>query len=250
MENTVSKRKENNRLMDLYISASGIKDFLSCSVKYYFRRYFKDRSKQNDPMAVGSIVHSVVENEWKSEELALKLAKKEKMCYNISENSSKRSDRLVKNFFKYFASGLSDDDIIEMNFNIPLEDGVFAVGKLDRVMPSSGRAVDWKTGSKDPTTLSYDPQFIYYNWAYKQLFGKYPNSLEYASLTTGKIIQYKHYEINENILMNNIIPHMIKRIRKGDFIYDGRLKFGYICTHCNFKEFCWDELASRNTTFG
>ncbi len=54
-----------------YISASAIKDYLTCSMRYCNRRYHKSEGIATPAMLMGSVVHDALEKEWRSEGRAL-----------------------------------------------------------------------------------------------------------------------------------------------------------------------------------
>lgn len=232
--------------MPLYLSASSIKAYLNCSRMYYHRRYNKKEAKSFPAMDMGTVAHATLETYWRDRAEALAFAEKESYEYNLGVVEMKKVAIFVNTFFDNFTSLVGEKDEIELEFKIPIAENVFVVGKMDRVT-LSGLVIDWKTNARPPKNISNDPQFILYSWAYEQLFNKKPVAVFFASLSKGTLIKYRENEANVNILMNNVIPSMIKTIEEDNFICEGRIRQSAPCFMCSFKEFCWNELDSRNT---
>lgn len=227
--------------MEIYLSASSIKSYMTCSAQYYFRRYHSDEGVQTQPMAIGSATHEIVENYWRKEEEAFDRV--EEICAKHSVKSTTKVYGFIENFFKHFEPMLSENDKIEERFKIPMEEGVYMVGKWDRVVPG-GILFDWKTSKRTPNSIANDIQFMIYHKAYKDKTGKEPLAVYFASLTSGRLIKYEPNESYVDILYNEIIPNMLMSIREGRFSKEGLLKYFSPCTHCTFKDYCWNELAS------
>jgi len=233
--------------MKLYLSASAIKDYLSCSMKYYNRRYHKSEGVTTPPMLMGSVVHEAIEREWRNEDTALALAESDLQKTDIYSSHIKDTRMYVSNFFKFFAPIVKETDTVELNFKIPYAKDIFLIGKIDRIIHEDNVAVDWKTGKRPPSPMAItaDPQFILYNWAYKSLYKRTP-LLYHASLYKGKLSRYIHSDENEFVLFKEIIPAMIEDIVAGDYVRSGLLQWNSPCKYCTYKEYCWNELASRN----
>lgn len=232
--------------MTSYISASAIKDFLVCSARYFCRRYHKTQTKLSPAVIRGQIAHEVLETEWKEKDLAMVLADEKMSAYDIGKSDKEKIYHYIENFFIHFSSFLTDKDIIEKSFKIPFQRDVFLVGKWDRLVPDN-LVFDWKTGYKTPRTLSYDPQFILYDWAYKKVYSKEP-LLYYASLKDGTLVKYREKKDNVILLFDKIIPHMLSQIEQRNFVCEGVLKYNMPCRICLYQEFCWDELVGRDFT--
>ena len=217
---------------------------MACSSQYYFRRYYKEEGVQTEPMAIGSAAHELIEKYWRNEKEALD--KVESVCDKYSVKTRGKVYLFVENFFKHFEPLVSENDSIEENFKVPMGDDIYMVGKWDRVIPG-GILFDWKTNKRTPNNIDKDIQFMIYHKSYWIKTGQEPRATYFASLNSGRLIRYNYNESYANILYNQIIPDMIANIREGRFSKEGMLKYFPPCNFCTFKEYCWNELASRNS---
>jgi len=174
------------------LSASLIKDYLSCRKKGFYRINHPEQAIKTDDMIIGEIVHKVIEEDWNKDMLfALEHAQKIKEGYNIVDPDPKRLNRLnrcIKNFFINFKYLIRNDDEIEKFFRVPfLEDIAIMTGKMDRVTKDV-IIIDWKTGGTFPKSIDNDIQFIIYYISYKQIYKEYPKKVFFVSLDKGKLI--------------------------------------------------------------
>lgn len=233
--------------MTLYLSASAIKDYLSCSMRYFCRRYHKSEGVTTPAMLLGSVVHKAIEVEWRDKDRALALAKDLAEKEDLTTDLQASAQMYVRKFFSSFASILKETDTIELDFKIKYAEDVYLIGKIDRIIHEDNVVIDWKTGKRPPSPMAItsDPQFILYNWAYRKLYKKVP-LLYHASLYKGKLSRYVRSGKNEFVLFNEIIPTMVEDITKGKYVRSGLLRWNSPCRNCTYKEYCWNELASRN----
>lgn len=229
--------------MTLYLSASSIKDWLSCKRKYYYRTNFRWEGEVTEPLIIGRAVHEAIEKNWKDKDSALESL----MFMDLSEDLISKSSRFVNNFFRYFRDMVSEEDKIEQDFKVKYDQDIYIVGKWDRILPTK-EIIDWKTSKWIPSTLNDDPQFIIYYESYKQVFGEYPNRLLFGGLDKGKLVNYYPDQLFTNVLYNDVIPDMIESAYKNEANRDGMFKkdYGKInCTYCQFYSFCMKELEEE-----
>lgn len=230
--------------MNLRLSASMIKDFLSCQKKAYFRLNAPEEQEQTYQMAVGSIVHDTLEKYWNDYDKAIEFADNQIKRYNLKRGVSVVYKSLG-NFFDNFTYLVHDTDEVERYFKVPYSAEVNLVGKFDRIT-KDGVLIDWKTGGIVPTDISSDAQFILYEYAYKKIFGDYPKRIFYVSLPSVKIIPYERNEALANQLFNEVIPYVIENlsynIKNNSFVRNGL--FGYkTCDNCPFSDICYKEIG-------
>lgn len=230
----------------IYLSASSINNYLSCSMKHFLRVNFKGDEENTFPLRFGSLIHDVIEKEWKDYEKALKLAENLMKEYNISAQNRGKIELHLSNFFSSFNYYLSDDDKVEEEFRIKLQDDVVLLGRLDRVTPE-GLVFDWKTSNSVPRTLTDSTQFIIYNYAFKKMYGKEPTGVFFASLKTGQLVKYNKDEFIEKSLFDDLIPTIINDIKSERYTRDGLFNYFSACKYCTYKEFCLGELASGDS---
>lgn len=228
--------------MSIHLSASLINDYISCNKKVYYRIQHPELAIPDRYMVIGDIVHHALEGYWDSREKAIEFSFGE-LYKRIPEDKSalKFTEKCLGTFFDNFIAYVSKDDKIEQRFKIPYEKDIFIVGKMDRI--SNGSVFDWKTARKPSTDISGDIQFILYDWAYKQIYGKEPSGVYYAALTNGSIIKYKHDNVAKTVLFSEIIPQILDSIRRGDYTANG--VFRRSCYGCSYSETCLEELRNR-----
>jgi CRISPR/Cas system-associated exonuclease Cas4 (RecB family) len=228
------------------LSATLIKDILSCSKKGWYRINKPDLAAPSRKMALGSVVHSVLETHWRNENAAFKQAGNlsvgydEEFLFEVEEYTSK--------FFSTFKDLCTETDLIEYSFNgVSLGSGVELVGKIDRCNTESGIVLDWKTSSKTPPSIDTDIQFILYEYAYTSMFGKKPNFVALANLGSGKLVKLEYNELAQAELFDRIIPKVVGIIKTGNYTRDGMYGVGYlnkkpvessVCSFCSFKSHC------------
>lgn len=223
--------------MPLYLSASAISDFLDCSQRYYYRTTQKEQAISSNDMLVGTIVHEMIEKYWNDEAKAREELVVQLKFFNLPATSVGKATTSLETFFSLFFPLLSEDDLIEYKFKLPLEKDVFLVGKIDRV--SNGNLFDWKTSTTPPSDISKDIQFILYSEAYRRLSGSDPIAVYYASLTTGKLIKLRQNEVLTKLLFDEIIPSMTDIVTNKFFSRQGLFKNR--CHFCSFKDVCYEE---------
>jgi RecB family exonuclease len=220
----------------IYLSASSIKDFISCERKYWYRRFASDRRATSIEAETGTVVHKAIEKYWNKPKQGYNYLSRYKEPYD-----SKKAVRALDTFYDKFQSLLSKDDLVEHEFSLPYSVGVDLIGMFDRVTPM-GIIYDWKTNNKLPVNLSSDPQFILYYYAYKNLHGKPPASLYFASLKFGRLVKFNYNKTKEDILLKEIIPDMLEHIDAEKFNPTGVFRFT-TCKYCFFKEHCHKSLG-------
>src|SRR3990172_5224830 len=145
------------------ISASGIKDYISCSNRYQYRRERNSLAQSTPEKLVGKIVHEVLADYWNESDI-LDLAINVASGYNLDTYYENRIVELIKNFKEVPDLWLGESDLIERTFRENHYSGAEVWGMLDRIT-EDGLILDWKTSSVYPLELHKAPQFIVYDWA-------------------------------------------------------------------------------------
>ena len=223
--------------MSINISASLIRDYLECRSKIFYRINYPETSISNKEMILGSIVHSSIEKYWGLIPAAGWYAIDEvKKRFGEDKESEKFVLDCIHVFFKNFRQYLSSiDDKTELKFKIPFSDGVYIVGKIDRIT-KDGLVFDWKTNRRTPKSINNDPQFILYHWAYSKLYNKTPVAVYYASLTDGSLLMLDIKKEFYGHLFDEIIPAIVQDIKSHNLPKTGI--FTGDCFRCPYKETC------------
>lgn len=228
----------------VFISAYLLKDYMECPKKVYYRINYPDSSVQNQDMAAGSIVHSTLELHWKSRDEARIYALSEIESHFLDPRRASKVVTCVENFFDFFFNIVTEKDLIEYRFKIPYGSRVFLVGKIDRITPLGGMAIDWKTSTDTKGDLSRDPQFILYRYVQKELFGTEESSLIRANLTDGSVTSYVADPMFEYYLLGEVISSAIRSVDNS--IYPPTGMFSGKCHRCSYKRICWNKLGVQD----
>lgn len=233
--------------MPIYVSASALKDFVSCSQKVYFRIFETGEAVPSREMKMGTIAHKVLEKAWNNERSAYDLV--EKLCDDggLDRTSRNSVHHFIGTYFERFNIMVQNDDKIEKRFKVKLYDDVYLVGVFDRV--TRGTVIDWKTTAKPPKKIDGDIQFILYDIAYNLIYNKPAEGLYLAALSDGSLVRYSESKQHSTVLMEQIVPEFVETVRKKSFKKEGL--FNGACYRCPYKLQCLggdvkSELVSGN----
>lgn len=230
--------------MKVYISASSLSDFISCSQKVFYRINKPFKEIPSREMKLGIAVHKAIELGWNDKKLAEKTVEEQCKKLGLSKTDFDISKTMINNFFSLFRDLLKEEDLVEQNFKLSLYDDVYLVGKMDRI--SGGSVFDWKTG-KLPRSIDNSTQCMVYEFAYNKLYNKSPTNIFMASLIEGRLVKYNRNDFYVTEIFEKIIPRMVKTIRENSYERVGM--FNHSCFRCQFKQGCLggiDELDSSN----
>src|SRR4030067_1226088 len=224
--------------MKIYLSPTAIKDFMTCEKKYFYKRDYKEFEEKSVYLVIGGLVHSVVEKYWYDEEKAWEYLHKEINNNSLGEYYEK-FEKSMKSLFSNFNQLLNKNDIVEYKFTYPHNTDVSIVGRIDRIVAEE-YIIDWKTGYTLPKTIDTDPQALIYYEAFYRRFGKYPKDIYYIYLEQNKILKYHYNSVYSNLLNNEIIPNMLRKIKDNSFTHTGI--FTTACNNCEMRKFCYGNL--------
>lgn len=230
--------------MTVFLSASSISDFISCSqkVKYRFSKTLQIPTKG---MTIGRIAHKAIEEGWRYKPATYDAIRKMASDNNLTKSDVVNLEFMMDIFFLNFKPSLRDDDLVEYSFKLHLYDDVFIVGKIDRI--SNGNIFDWKTSSKIPKRTDNDVQCIIYDYAYTRIFGEPPKSVNVCSLSKGNLVPYMKKDIYVKEVFENIIPRMIRTVKNSSFERTGM--FNHSCFMCPYKHVCLGRGVERELDY-
>lgn len=219
----------------IYLSATGIKDFLACSQKYYWRMSSAEESETSDDMLVGNVFHKLMQTSALATDFEKQAFEQAKV---ITEQKAYQKfffcvDEWCNGNLKETLN-LSPDDEVEKYFRIKIDEDVAITGKIDRIT-KDGVVIDWKTARKTPSNINNDIQFLLYRWAFHKIYGKYPAKVLYVSSFDGSIIPLKVTN-SYQYMLDVLIPGVIRQVKAGNF-YKSGLYTGE-CYMCSYKSFC------------
>lgn len=222
--------------MTINVSASALKDFLSCSRKVHYRIFEPGVSIPTREMLMGSITHKVLEKAWDDKTRAVGMI--DTLCRKESIDEIGRNSVLhfVHTYFDKFSPLVTKDDKIEKRFKVKLWDDVYLVGVFDRI--SRGLVIDWKTDANPPKKIDNHVQFIIYNIAYEMVYEQEPVGIYLAALKDGSLVKYRESLLYKEVILNELIPDYVEVVRKRNFVREGI--FNGACFRCPYKEPCLD----------
>ena len=237
----------------IYLSASSIKDFISCERKYWYRRYGKGHGEITEAADRGTAVHKVIEKYWDNPDDGFEFLN---TLYSNENFNLIKAQTALDSFYTNFRNLCGKDDLIEEKFKIDFTKGVKIIGVFDRVLPTKV-IFDWKTNRSVPRNLESDVQFMLYYHAYTKLHDRPPAAVYFASLTAGRLVRFKYNPELFFILYNEIIPDMLENIKKKKFNPTGLYRYT-TCKYCFYRNHCHqtlgvekrNELDSKEFNFG
>ena len=90
--------------MPIFISASLLEDFVSCSKRVYYRTNKPEQHIQSPEMVIGEVVHSAIERYWDNHDLAINFAHTELSLRSTGDLTSlEYADKCIGNYFSNFS---------------------------------------------------------------------------------------------------------------------------------------------------
>lgn len=230
---------EENKL----ISASRIKTFLACPMKYYYKYVLRLPEKKNVFAANGTACHKSIERgHVLKQEGVDPLSDQHKADVVNTYNSIMQEESLdiedLGNFQTVYKDGIRmvgnytferDPVVNEYYFQVEIQ-GITFIGYIDQWYDWG--FIDLKTNRQKPQkiVLNNDPQFILYNQVFKELTGEYPKEIYWHHLRTGEDINVNPGDMSS---IMRAVDSMLK-------IEEEPYKIvGYQCNYCDFKEKCF-----------
>lgn len=223
----------------IHLSPSSIKDYLTCTKRFYYRYNFSELGIQTEAMAVGNLIHKVIESYWNDSAAGYNSLDKMLVEFNVNPINLKKIRFCLDVFYSSYVGMLTPEDGIEESFKFKHPLDVQITGRFDRRVPNSNILIDWKTGDKVPYTINNDIQFILYHIAYKKLYNKTP-VIYMINLPKNKVVSYTHTFRYEDELMNQIIPDIVDNMKEAKSYTRGGY-YNNACGNCIFKQACWEE---------
>lgn len=231
----------------MYLSATSIKDYLSCPQKFEYRLQGEEQ-EANAYFVRGIAVHETIENQnlettgeaksWFLERFSeLVNERNPEFPYrNTFSSMAQESYQMLDNYYNIIHPSQPPIRQVELFFNVSIGEIEFS-GKIDQIR--DGSIYDWKTTMKplDDVVRVADYQFTLYDMAYKELYGEYPRHTYYGHLYEGKLIELERTQEDYDYLYS-VASQITVAIEEEIFPrnYD---KYG--CFYCPFKHLCFDE---------
>lgn len=226
------------------VSASKINLFRECGKRYYYR-YIEGLDQGNNIYAAfGSALHAAIQM-YHTEGKEPYATFSETLRQIVETENVSQANLLTqflvegKEVLKFAQWKLFKPKEVELEFKLPFpnKENPIAVmhGFIDMVN-LDGSIVDHKSNKKKPsfTTLSVNPQFSIYRWAYNELYGELPTKMYWDHLRTGELIEV--IQPTYDILIHRLAEDVESIISTEKF---ARKPYDSVCYMCPFKELCY-----------
>ncbi len=234
----------------LYLSATGIKDFLDCPKRSKYRRDKKESAVIDVHVDFGGIVHTAIEDfDTYDEALEFSLAEWETR-YNTNSFMGKTTKtpksfrKMFKGYYNEILPAITHDgfEIAEKEIMVehvaPFDSNIMLIGKFDRIQTE--KIWDWKTSMKPPDVYDLqDFQFYFYDYLFRLVYDMEPE-LYYGYLYGGSTHKI---EINKTMQDNTL--DLIKHV--ADEMYEGieHRVTGYQCRRCFYRGICYSDMVNE-----
>jgi len=235
----------------LRLSASKIKTYKDCPLKFKFSYVLQVPTKARPYFDLGSSVHAVAEHLTKlqmegaepTEKLAFKILAKEWNASSFQsetqENQAKeKAKEMIKTYLKWISENKNSPVAAEQPFRIEIE-GVPFTGFIDRVekTPEGKLAVvDFKTGGvyENSKSIRVDSQMNIYALGVEKQYGELPEKTSLFYLKHDKIVD-NPIEKSQVESVKETIGDIVKSILNEEF----EATPGYqVCRNCEYWSIC------------
>jgi CRISPR/Cas system-associated exonuclease Cas4 (RecB family) len=236
----------------LYLSATGIKDFLDCPRRSKYRRDNPESAIINDNVVFGGIVHEAIEK-FDAYEPALE--------YSIAEwdrirNSNSFMDKvnkppksfrkMFKGYYNEILPNISADGFevsqkeIMVEHVAPFDPNVMLIGKFDRIQ--TDKVWDWKTSRKPPDIYDkQDFQFYFYDYLFRLIYDMEPE-IYYGYIYGGSC-----HKIEFNSTMQQNTVELVKHVANEMYAGIDHRVAGYQCRGCFDRDICYNDMLNEQT---
>lgn len=236
---------------DLRLSASKIKTYLDCPLKFKFANILEVPSPPRTYFDIGTSVHAVAEHLTElqkegtapTEALALEILDKE---WNSNAFQSETQDKqakekareMVKAYLKWIEQNPNVPMAVEQRFTIEIGGVPFngAIDRIEKTPDGEFEVVDFKTGGVYETskTIKEDPQMNIYAMGTQKLHNKLPKKASLFYLKHDKIVPY---EITEDQVekVKESISGKVKDILNEEFKATPSYQ---VCRNCEYWDIC------------
>ncbi len=235
----------------LRLSASKIKTYRDCPLKFKFSYVLQAPTKARSYFELGTAVHAVAEHLTKlqmdgtepTEELAFEILEKEWNATSFQsetqENQAKeKAKTMIKTYLKWISENKNSPVAVEQPFRIEIE-GVPFNGFIDRVEKTPDEkfaVVDFKTGGVYETSKSIkvDPQMNIYALGVEKQYGEFPVNASLFYLKHDKIVD-NPIDVTQVKSVKEEIGNTVKSILNEDFEATPSYQ---TCRNCEYWSIC------------
>jgi DNA helicase-2/ATP-dependent DNA helicase PcrA len=234
----------------LKLSASAVENYRKCPQQYLFSYLWSLKKGPRATLSFGSVMHTVIKRFIEQLRKGAKLPFEEmERIFETEWTSAGYEDEYQETEYKkdgieqlrtFHAAMIADPPNVreqEKSFELPLEDNVLVVGRIDQIN-SLGRndveIVDYKTGRpKKDADARKDLQLSLYALAAKEIFELNPARLVFHYTQNGQI-QATTRDTKQMDEAQKIVLEGAADIRAGEF----PAKAGFVCRSCSYRLVC------------
>lgn len=236
---------------ELRLSASKIKTYKDCPLKFKFSYVIQAPTKARTYFDLGTSVHSVAEHLTKlqmegtepTEKLAFEILAKKWNATSFQsetqENQAKeKAKEMIKTYLKWISENKNTPVAVEQPFRIEIE-GVPFNGFIDRVEKTDDEkfaVVDFKTGAvyENSKSILADPQMNIYALGVEKQYGELPVNASLFYLKHDKMVNNK-IEKSQVKLVKEEIGKTVKSILNEEFEATPSYQ---VCRNCEYWSIC------------
>jgi DNA helicase-2/ATP-dependent DNA helicase PcrA len=236
---------------ELKLSASAIKTYISCPLKFKFSHILGVPEPPRPYFDIGTAVHAVAEHMTKmqlegtqpTEELAMELLKREwnpnSFQSETQENQAKeKAKTMLQTYLQWLACNPNSPVAAEQEFTVDIA-GIPFHGFIDRVEQTpdgSLEIVDFKTGGvyENAKSLRDDPQVNIYALGVQKVFSKLPRKASLFYIKHDKTVPYEVAQSQVDKVREEI-KAMTNAILEERF--DATPSFE-ACRNCSYRDIC------------
>ncbi len=204
----VRKRQPLINTEEFSLSASSIKAYNDCPLKFKFQKILRVPQPHSASLDLGTVIHSMTEEmaneKAKGKKITLDVALeklKEKWIFHSYKNQTDetkamgRAERMIDTYLKWEEAAQNTLVDTELSFEVSIANVVFT-GRIDRLEKNpEGRfeVVDFKSGSssKSKKDAVVDPQLNIYAKAVEELKGELPAKATLFYVEKDKTVEYQ-----------------------------------------------------------
>lgn len=236
---------------ELKLSASKIKTYLDCPLKFKFANILEVPSPPRTYFDIGTSVHAVAEHLTElqkdgtkpTEKLAFEILDKE---WNSNAFQSETQDKqakekakeMVKAYLKWMEQNPNIPMAVEQRFTIEIGGIPFngAIDRIEKTPDGEFEVVDFKTGGVYETgkTIKEDPQMNIYALGTQKLHNKLPKKASLFYLKHDKIVPYE-ITVDQVEKVKESISEKVKDILNEEFKATPSYQ---VCRNCEYWDIC------------
>ena len=238
--------EEENKIEMIKLSASSVKTYESCQLKYYWTYIDKKPKKQWEHFSLGNFCHKVLENfhsdlindkELDKAQLMKKYFEEARISFKLKDASLIEAKQMLSSYLRNY-NNASNVLYVEKAFTFTLDNNIVIRGFIDRLdkIDDTYHIIDYKT-SKDAKYMNPFQLKVYGIWLRKE-FGIKNYKGSYIMLrNNSQLISYDFSEQDIDDCEQELIAYANK-IKESTILQNWEPIPTFLCKYCDFNSFC------------